>query len=68
MVLGVHTIYEVLMHGVAVQGWASTIVIIAFFNSLVLLSLLIAFIYISRINQQITRSRLAYAIDELHDE
>lgn len=67
LALGFLIIYRVLVHGVSVEGWASTVVMISFGNALVLLSMVITFIYISRINQQITRTRVGYAIDEIEE-
>lgn len=58
---------EVIYQEVSVSGWASTIISIAFFNGLVLLALVIHSIYLSRINQQITRSRVSFTIGEIHE-
>lgn len=62
---GMVILVRTLLFGTAVPGWASTVVILTFFNAQVLLSLLIVFTYISRIHQQITRTRVSYAIGEL---
>ena len=51
----------------SVQGWASTIVIVSFFNALNLMCLFIFAVYLSRMNQQMTRSRVSFTISELHD-
>ena len=51
--------------GFTMPGWASTVVVISFFNGLILLALVIHGLYLSRINQQITRSRVAFTIGEL---
>lgn len=59
--------WRVLAQGSAVAGWASTILSISFFNGLVLLALVIHSLYLSRLNQQITRSRVAFTIGELHE-
>jgi len=53
--------------GTGVPGWASTIVVLSSLNSFILLSLLVFGMYISRINQQITRSRVSFTIGELHE-
>jgi len=47
-----------------VPGWASILVTIAFSNTMVTLSLLIQFLYITRMSNQIGRSRISYAIAE----
>jgi len=49
---------QTLFYGVSVPGWASTILITSFFNALILLALVILGIYISRINRQISRSKV----------
>jgi len=64
---GVYTVGQVIAYGVWVPGWASTVVIITFFNALILLCLLILGFYISRFHRQLTRSRAAYRIAELHE-
>lgn len=48
-------------------GWASTIIIVSLFNGFTLLCLVIFGIYLSRISQQITRTRTSYTISELHE-
>jgi polyisoprenyl-phosphate glycosyltransferase len=64
---GTYVIANVLINGSAVPGWASTIVIVSFFNALILLCLFIFGLYISRLNQQVTRSRVSFTISEMHD-
>ena len=56
-----------LLEGSSVQGWASTMVVLSFFNALVLLCLFVFSIYLSRMNQQLTRSRTRFTIAELRD-
>jgi glycosyltransferase involved in cell wall biosynthesis len=56
-----------LLAGISVQGWASTIVILSFFNGITLLCLFIFSLYLSRMNQQLTRSRVSFTIAEMHD-
>lgn len=53
--------------GTGIPGWASTIVILTFFNTVVLLCILIFSIYLARLSQQVTRSRIQYAIREIHE-
>lgn len=67
VVFGVAIVYEVLTYGSSVPGWASTVVIVSFFNAFTLLCLVIFGIYLSRISQQLTRARLSYTIGELHE-
>jgi glycosyltransferase involved in cell wall biosynthesis len=52
--------------GSTLPGWASTVMVISFFNGLILLALVIHGLYLSRMNQQITRSRVAFTIGEQH--
>src|SRR5262245_54348596 len=63
--MGSFVAFRALIYGSAVPGWASTMVVISFFNALVLLCLLIFGIYLSRMNQQLTRRRVSYTIEEL---
>jgi polyisoprenyl-phosphate glycosyltransferase len=67
LVFGSTVLFRALVAGSTVPGWASTIVIVSFFNALVLACLLIFGIYLSRFNQQLTRRRVNYTIEELHD-
>lgn len=55
------------LSGTTTPGWASTVMAISFFNSLILLALVIQGLYLSRFNQQITRSRVGFTIGELHE-
>ena len=52
--------------GSTMPGWASTVIAISFFNAWILLALMIHGLYLSRMNQQITRSRVGFTIGELH--
>ena len=51
--------------GTGVPGWASTVVILTFFNSLMLLCLLIFGLYLSRISRQLAGTRSSFRIDEV---
>jgi glycosyltransferase involved in cell wall biosynthesis len=53
--------------GSTMPGWASTVIAISFFNAWILLALMIHGLYLSRMNQQITRSRVGFTIGELHE-
>jgi len=53
--------------GSTLPGWASTVMAISFFNGLILLALVIQGLYLSRMNQQITRSRVGFTIGEMHE-
>ncbi len=64
---GMYILFFSLIYGVSIPGWTSLIVLISFFNALILLCLLIFGIYISRLSQQITRSRVSYTIEEMHE-
>ena len=53
--------------GSTMPGWASTVIAISFFNAWILLALVIHGLYLSRLNQQITRSRVGFTIGEMHE-
>ena len=53
--------------GNILPGWASTVIIIAFFDGLMLLAMVIHGLYLSRMSQQITRSRVSFTIREMHE-
>lgn len=59
--------WKAFIEGGTVPGWASTIVAISFFNGLILLALVSHSLYLSRLHQQITRSRIGFTIGELHE-
>jgi glycosyltransferase involved in cell wall biosynthesis len=65
-VFGIYIVWKTLVAGSSVPGWASTITAIAFFNSLTLIALVINSLYLSRLHQQITRSRVSFSIGEIH--
>jgi len=67
VVFALITFLKVHRYGTSVPGWASTVLIVTGFNAITLLALLIALIYIVRINQQLTRTRIGYAISEMHE-
>jgi glycosyltransferase involved in cell wall biosynthesis len=67
ILIGIRTIYNTYAYGVAVPGWASTIVIVSFFNGLIMLCLSIFGLYLLRLHQQITRTRVSYTISELYE-
>ncbi len=56
-----------LMERAYIPGWASLMVVTTFLNSVVLLSLLIFGLYLIRINQQLSRTKVRYTISELHE-
>lgn len=65
MALGAWVSWQTVAHGATIQGWASTMTGIAFFNSLTLLAIVILGLYVSRISQQVTRSRVSFSIGEV---
>ena len=67
MVFGIVTLFRALIDDISVPGWASTIVIVSFFSAFTLLCLVIYGVYLSRISQQLTRTRLPYTISEMFD-
>jgi len=56
-----------LVNGSGVPGWASTVIIISCFNTVNLLGLLVFGLYLSRILQQITHTRVNFTIGALHE-
>jgi len=67
VVFGIAVMTRTLLYGTSVPGWASMVVILSFFNALILMSLVILGLYLSRLTQQVTRSRISYTIGELHE-
>jgi glycosyltransferase involved in cell wall biosynthesis len=63
--LGGFTLYKALFYDISVPGWASTMLVISFFNGLTLMALLILSFHISRIMQQLTRSKVSFIIGEI---
>jgi polyisoprenyl-phosphate glycosyltransferase len=63
---GLWTLWRVAFYGVPVEGWASTIVIVSLLNAIILLALVIQGLYLSRLNQQVSRSRVSFTIGEFH--
>lgn len=61
------TLYRTLMYGSSVPGWTSTILILTAFSSITLFVLLILLVFVVRINQQLTRTRVNYAISEINE-
>jgi polyisoprenyl-phosphate glycosyltransferase len=61
---GTWTFARALLHDTSVPGWASTVVIISFFNALTLLCLYVFGLYLSRLNLQITRTATHFTISE----
>jgi glycosyltransferase involved in cell wall biosynthesis len=67
MVFSLLIIFRTLVYGTSYPGWASTVIIVSFFNGIIMLCLVIFGIYLSRISQQMTRIRVPYTISELHE-
>jgi polyisoprenyl-phosphate glycosyltransferase len=67
MLFGLAITYRALTSTIPYPGWASTVVIVSFFNGFTLLCLVIFGVYLSRISQQVTKSRVPYTIRELYD-
>lgn len=67
IVFGLVTVYRALFHGISVPGWASTIAIVSFFNAITLFCLTIFGVYLSRISQQLTKSKQPFTVRELHE-
>jgi len=65
--LGLFVVWRVVSGGGSVPGWASTMIAVSFFNGLILLALVVHGMYLSRLNMQFTRSRVAFTIREIHE-
>jgi len=65
--LSVWVAWKSLLGDGTVPGWASTITAISFFNGLILLALVVHSLYLSRLNQQVTRSRVGFTVGELRE-
>jgi polyisoprenyl-phosphate glycosyltransferase len=65
--LGSRVLWNVLLYGTSVPGWASMMIAISFFNGLILLALVVQGLYLLRVNQQLTHSRVGYTISEIHE-
>lgn len=64
---GAWVVFSYLRYGSAVQGWASIIAAMMFFNSMILFCLFIQSVYLSRMNAQLTKSRRSYRMGELSE-
>jgi glycosyltransferase involved in cell wall biosynthesis len=64
---GLSVFYKALFHGISVPGWASIAIILSFFNASVLLCFLIFGMYLIRINQQVSQTKVKYEISEIYD-
>ena len=51
---------------VTVPGWASLIVVVTFFSSLILASLFVIGIYVARIHHQLSGKKVPFTVDEFH--
>ena len=67
VIYGAFVLIRASTQGTGIPGWASTVVILTFFNAVVLMCILIFAIYLARLSQQITRSRIQYAVREIHE-
>jgi polyisoprenyl-phosphate glycosyltransferase len=66
MTFGLWTLWRAAVYGTFLQGWASTIIIVSLLNALTLLALVIQGLYLSRLTQQVSRSRVSFTIGEFH--
>jgi glycosyltransferase involved in cell wall biosynthesis len=60
---GLWVVYEKLVHGIAIAGWASTVVVIAFFGGAILLTLGLIGEYVARIFDEV-KQRPTYVVRE----
>jgi polyisoprenyl-phosphate glycosyltransferase len=63
---GTSVLFRALFYEIPVPGWASTIVIISFLNSLTLLALLIFGVYLARIYRHQFRTPQSFVISEMY--
>ncbi|MEX2214892.1 MAG: glycosyltransferase family 2 protein [Phycisphaeraceae bacterium] len=59
--------YQTLAQGTSVPGWASTMIMISFFNAITMFCLMIFGLYLSRLVRQVSRTRVSFTIGELHE-
>jgi len=64
-VYGFVILLRVMISGSSVPGWANTIIIMTFYHSLVLFSLTVFGVYLTRLNQQMTHTKARYKIHEI---
>jgi len=64
--LGLWVLWRAAVYGAFVEGWASTIIVVSLLNALILLALVIQGLYLSRLHQQVSRSRVSFTIGEFH--
>lgn len=62
---GMTVFLRALVAGSSVAGWASTIIAVSFFQGVLLFCMAILALYVSRINQQLSRNRQTYTIGEI---
>jgi polyisoprenyl-phosphate glycosyltransferase len=65
--LSLFVLWKAFIDSGTIPGWASTILALSFFSGLILLVLVIHSLYLSRLSQQLTRSRVSFSIGELRD-
>ncbi len=65
--LGSWVLWETLTGNSTIPGWASTLTAISFFNGLILIALVMQSLYLSRLTQQISRSRVSFTVVEMHE-
>lgn len=63
----VFVLAKVVMEGIRVPGWASLMVMTAFFNAMLLLAMVIFGVYLTRLNEIVSRSRVRFTIGEIHE-
>lgn len=67
LLYGGYVAFRALSYGTPVPGWSATIVVLSFFSGISMLCMAVLALYISRINQQVTRTRRTYIIGEIHE-
>lgn len=67
MLFGFWTLYRALQYGISVPGWASTVVIVSFFNAITLFCFTVFGVYLSRISQQLTKSKQPFTVRDLQE-
>ena len=59
-----YVLVRTVLFGSDVPGWASTVIIVSFFNALTLLCFVIFGLYLSRLNLQISQSKPRFTVNE----
>jgi len=60
-------VYQSIVDGTSVPGWASTVVILSFFNSILMFCMMVFGLYLSRLVRQVSRTRVSFTVSEIQE-